>query len=135
MKCRYCEEDAAHACGDCGKGLCWNHARLKVVCLECVPKHEEIEINIRAGGIEDKPFVEKFKKTLFLSEREIEDELTSPHHFIFIAEVNNIPVGFVVLAKTSETQGCLSLIGVLPGYQRMGIGTRLMKSLMNSQGN
>lgn len=131
MQCEYCEDDAVFVCSDCEKGLCWNHARLKVVCLDCVPKHEDIEIKIRTGSVKDKAFLEKFKRTLLLSDSEIEDHISNPNKFVFIAEVNNTPIGFAVLAKISEIEGWLSVIGVLPHFQRMGVGTKLMGAIIN----
>lgn len=128
MKCKYCEEEAVYACTYCGKGLCWDHVKLKVVCSDCIPQHEELEVKIRGGGLEDKPFVETFKKVLCLSDEDVEDNF-SPNHYIFISEVDNIPVGFAILAKTSEVQGWLSTMGVLPRFQRRGIGTRLVKTI------
>ena len=136
MRCEYCESDAAFACGDCGKGLCWNHARLKVVCTDCIPKHAEQEIRIRSGSIEDKPFVERnFKEVLLLSDEDLRDEFdedhSPPNHSLFIAEVDNTPVGFASLAKTSEVQGWLGMMAILPSFQRRGIGDKLVNAVIN----
>ncbi|MEZ5334291.1 MAG: N-acetyltransferase [Methanolobus sp.] len=48
-----------------------------------------------------------------------------------VAEYNNYVVGFVVGYSLSSTEGRIFSLAVREGYQSMGIGTRLMKSILS----
>jgi len=126
LKCKHCGEDAVFLCARCKTGLCWNHARLEIVCGECT-RTEKREVAIRRGRSADKIFVRKFRKILLLSDDDIEELFKN---VVLIAEVNGKAVGFIVFTQQTKEEGWLNVMGVLPQYQRLGIGTGLLDALV-----
>lgn len=130
MKCHYCRKEAISKCSVCGQLLCGEHVQLRTICPECVKK-TKLEYTIEQISSEEKKkeiceFVRRFwgeEEQLTFDRRFKVTEL--PGH---VAKLEDKVVGFVSTAEVGEAIIIVAL-GVLPDYQDLGIGKRLVEQV------
>jgi ribosomal protein S18 acetylase RimI-like enzyme len=130
MRCKYDEKDAVYTCGVCGRLLCAEHAKLRTVCPSHVKK-AELAYTIRKVTSEEERSIIRGLVRRFWGE---EEQLTLDRKFVvaelpaYVAKVDNGIIGFVSIAETGDAVIVVAL-GVLPQYQRSGVGSRLIEKV------
>jgi len=130
MSCEYCGKDAVYRCGVCGKQLCAEHLKLRIVCPSCIKKTTlEYAINKVASDEEREKVRELVKR--FWGE---EEQLTFDRKFmvaelpVYVAKVGNNVVGFVSFTEADDAM-IITALGVLPLYQGSGVGRTLIEKV------
>jgi ribosomal protein S18 acetylase RimI-like enzyme len=130
MSCYQCEEVAVYRCGVCGRLLNANHARLATVCASHL-KRPELIFSVRKLVSEgERSAVQKFVKRFWGEELQLtfDRKFTVSELPAYVARVRNSVVGFVSFSSIGDALIVVAL-GVLPSYQGVGIGSRLIKSV------
>jgi ribosomal protein S18 acetylase RimI-like enzyme len=131
MSCKYCGKDAVYRCSACGRLLCGEHAKLRIMCASCIKK------TILNYTI-DKVTLAKEKKRIRETVQSFwgkSEQLTFDRKFI-VAELptyvakksGNDVIGFVSFAETSDAIIIVAL-GILPKYQNAGVGKSLAEKV------
>jgi ribosomal protein S18 acetylase RimI-like enzyme len=130
MNCEYCEKEAVYTCSRCGEPLCVDHVKLRTVCTICLKK-AKLKYSVRkAVSKEERSAIRGFV-TRFWGEQE---QLTFDRHFTvtglpaYVARTSDRTIGFVSFAQADDATIIVAL-GVLPKYQCMGIGKRLIEAV------
>jgi len=130
MSCKYCGKDAVYRCSVCGKQICAEHLKLRTVCPYCIKKTTlEYAIDKVASDEEREKVRELVQR--FWGE---EEQLTFDRKFMvaelptYVAKVGNNVVGFVSFTKADDAVIVVAL-GVLPRYQRSGVGRSLIEKV------
>jgi ribosomal protein S18 acetylase RimI-like enzyme len=130
MGCRQCEKSAVYRCCFCGKLLCAENARLATVCASHLKK-PEVEFTVRKIVSERERGVIRKLVRRFWGE---EEQLAFDRKFAvaelpaYLAKVQARVIGFISFSPTNDAILVVAL-GVLPGYQCCGIGSRLIKKV------
>lgn len=127
MKCHYCSNESEFKCAVCGRLLCAEHAQLRTVCPNCAVKTRlkySVESTTEAARSEIRKLVRRFWGE--------EEQLTFDRRFVvvelsgYIARVKDKLAGFVSLGEVNDAMIIVAL-GVLPQYQGLGIGKKLVE--------
>jgi len=130
MICEYCGKDAVYRCSVCGRLVCGEHAKLRIICASCTKK---TTLNYTI----DKVTLAKEKKRIqeivqhFWGEPE---QLTFDRKFIvaelpaYLAKSGSNIIGFVSFAELRDAIIIVAL-GTLPQYQNAGVGKSLVEKV------
>ena len=127
MKCHYCSNESEFKCTVCGRFLCAEHAQLRTVCPNCTVK-AEVEYSVERATGAARSEIRKLVRSFWGEE----EQLTFDRSFVVaelsgsIARVKDKLAGFVSLAEVDDAMIVVAL-GVLPQYQGLGIGKRLVE--------
>jgi len=130
MGCEQCGKDAVYRCGVCGRLLCAKHARLVTVCASHLKKSELGFTVQKIVSERERHAVRKFVRRFWGEE----EQLTFDRRFTvaelpaYVAKVHDGVIGFISFSPTSDAIIAVAL-GVLPGYQCRGVGSRLIKKV------
>jgi ribosomal protein S18 acetylase RimI-like enzyme len=126
MNCEYCGAGAGYRCSICGKIVCGEHMKLRLVCPACIRKntvnHTIVKITSDSERAEIREFVQLFwgeQEQLTFDRRSTVAELPA-----YVAKTNKI-AGFVSF-MTTEDAIIIAALGILPKYQGAGIGHNLI---------
>ena len=133
MYCFICNNKSVFSCSVCGRPICIEHVRYDVVCVNCIRKRRTANYSIRLSVGKERKVIEELALTFW---GEIEVELLGKKFRIneipaFVALVDDKVVGFLSFYDPSREDCLIVAIGVVPKYQRCGIGRALLKSVEN----
>ena len=126
VKCAQCSKDAVYSCSICQKLLCPEHVRFQPVCVSCVQK-TTVKYVVKKASSQDRGEIKRLVQ-LFWGEQEqltfdtIFNVSELPAH---VAKKENKAVGFVSFAELHDDL-IVAALGIIPEYQGMGIGRRLV---------
>ncbi len=131
MPCFICDKIGVYSCSICGRVVCANHARLGVICVECIRDKEDIEYSVREAELGDSEAIGELVKQFW--GEEIQEafgrEFKVRELPAFVAIVKYKVVGFVSFFELNEKDMLIVALGVLPEYQRAGIGRTLLRAV------
>lgn len=128
VHCEFCGKDAVYRCRVCGSLLCPGHVRLKTVCLSHNNNRPEFAYTVGKVATDDERSTIRELVKEFWGE---EEQLTFDRRFevaelpAYAAKMDHVLVGFVSFAEISDFLIIVAL-GVLPSYQRGGVGAKLV---------
>lgn len=130
VTCDYCGKNEVYTCGCCGKSLCAEHARIRTVCSSCMRK---ITFKYMVGKVVLQKDREKIRDYVqqFWGEHE---QITFDNKFLvaelpaYAAKLKGTIIGFASFADLEDAILIVAL-GVLPKYQGLGVGKRLMEKV------
>ena len=130
MICEYCGNDAIYKCSVCGRPLCGEDAKMRMVCFSCLKKiRVEPSISRLVSDDEKRQIRDLVKR--FWGEQE---QLTFDSEFnvaelpTYVAKAENRIIGFVSVAEVDDASIVVAL-GVLPQFQGSGVGKRLIEEV------
>lgn len=86
-------------------------------------EYAETTLNLSSGVIVD---LERAVFNRYYTEDQLRERLSGKRHWIYMASDENIPVAFKIWYEDLDGEIYSWLGGVLPGYRRRGIASRLM---------
>jgi ribosomal protein S18 acetylase RimI-like enzyme len=130
MICEYCGKDAVYRCSVCGRLVCGEHAKLRIICTSCTKKTTlNYTIDKVTSAKENKRIQEIVQH--FLGEPE---QLTFDRKFVvaelpaYLAKSGGDVIGFVSFAELRDAIIIVAL-GTLPQYQNAGVGKSLIEKV------
>jgi ribosomal protein S18 acetylase RimI-like enzyme len=130
MSCKYCGKNAIYKCSECGRPLCGEHAKFRILCVSCTKKNTVNYTINKATLNEEKQKIREFVKRFWGEE----EQLTFDRKFI-VAELPAYPaksgsdiIGFVSFTELLDAIVIVAL-GVLPQYQNAEVGKSLIEKV------
>lgn len=131
MSCFICNKNGIYSCSICGRAICIGHTRFGVICAECARKREYIEYSIREAELGDSEAIGEFVKRFW--GEEVQEAFGRKFKVgelpAFVATVKGKIVGFISFSELNEKDVLIVALGVLPEYQRVGIGKALLRAV------
>jgi len=130
MRCELCPENAVYHCSVCGRPVCAKHVKLEPVCNSCTKKTTAKYGVQKAVLSRDQKRIEELVQ-LFWGEQE---QRTFDKTYkvaglpAFVAKAGEEMIGFVSFVDVPDNLLVVAL-GVLPEYQNMKIGSRLISKV------
>ena len=135
MRCKLCQENAVYQCSVCGKPVCAKHVKLKPVCNTCTGKTTVKYAVQKAVLSRDQKRIEELVQ-LFWGEQEqrtFDKTYKVAELPAFVAKAGEEMVGFVSFADVPDDLLVVAL-GVLPEYQSVRVGSRLISKVESEAG-
>src|SRR5688572_20404319 len=73
----------------------------------------------------------QYMLNLFYSPESLKSQMTEQHHIFFLAQLDEIPVGFASVGKLEEALYKLHKLYVQPELQGKGVGKALVKAVLD----
>jgi GNAT superfamily N-acetyltransferase len=130
MRCDYCEKDAIYRCSACGRLLCAEHVKIETVCASHAKKSELMFTVRRVTSEEERSTIRKFVRRFWGEEKQVtfDRKFAVAELPAYVAKVQTGTIGFISFSPASDALIIVAL-GVLPRYQRCGIGSRLIEKV------
>ena len=131
MSCFICDKNGIYSCSICGRAVCTDHIKLGVICAKCVKDKEQVKYFIREAETRDSETIGELVKRFWGEEVQetFGREFKVKDLPAFIAIVKDKIVGFVSFFELDEKDMLIVALGVLPEYQRAGIGRALLRAV------
>ncbi len=125
--CSLCENQAEFSCFKCGKLICGNDARIRVVCTSCyIPK--KCEYKIHQAFSEDVETIEEMVKLFWGDPKQLmfNQSFIVTEYPAIVVKNNGKLVGFISYTPFDDDAVLILALGILPQFQGCGIGKELV---------
>jgi ribosomal protein S18 acetylase RimI-like enzyme len=130
MSCKYCGKNAIYKCSECGRPLCGEHAKFRILCVSCTKKNTLNHSICKATQDKEREKIQEFVKRFWGEE----EQLTFDRNYIvaelpaYLAKSGSDIIGFVSFTELFDAIVIVAL-GVLPQYQNAGAGKSLIEKV------
>lgn len=127
MRCSICGADAWFVCGRSGRPICTEHARIEVVSRLSFGASDSF--SVKPATSDDYPKIKELAE--YFSVKTLRNSFGSQYDLLklpaIVARTNSHDAGVLSYALEDD---CLVIVmlGVLPGYQGLGVGRLLLES-------